>query len=142
MPESTLRPQEVGPKRGSSQRVPTALPFGTRLSTNCLHQTDRLLPGTLPKAPAPADNEPCGPKRPRVVVSGTARRHGRSPGYLTEDNLGDRIHQPQRCTTRAKGVRHAVTMYVLNLQPLTARYDRLMALHRRPLARAFVAGCR
>ena len=81
MPEPILRPQEVGPKRGSSQRVPTALPFSTRLSTNCLSETIRLSQRTLPKVPGPVDNEPCGPKRPHVVAPGTARRQVRSPGY-------------------------------------------------------------
>jgi len=81
MPEPILRPQEVGPKRGSSQRVPTALPFDTRLSTICLPEIIRLSQGTLPKAPGPVDNEPCGPKRPHIVAPGTAGRQGRSPGY-------------------------------------------------------------
>jgi hypothetical protein len=121
MPEPILRPQEVGPKRGSSQRVPTALPFDTRLSTECPHQTIRLCPGTLPKVPAPADNEPCGPKRPRVVAPGTARRQGRSPG-LTEESRGGRLHQPLKCTTHAKGTRQAIATYVLHLHVLTARF--------------------
>jgi hypothetical protein len=107
LPEPILRPQEVGPKRGFNQRAPTALPFSTRLSTNCLQQTIHLQQGTLPKAPAPTDNKPCGPKRPRVVASGTAWRRGR-------------LHQPLRCMTRAKGARRAVTTYVLCLQALTA----------------------
>ena len=141
MPEPILRPQEVGPKRSSSQRVPTALPFDTRLSTECPHQTIRLFQGTLPKAPAPADNEPRGSQRPRVVVPGTARRQGRSPGYLTEENLGGRLHQPMRCMTRAKGARHAVTTYVLHLRSLTPILGRLTALHRRPSAQAFLVGC-
>ena len=34
LPEPTFRPREMGPKRGSSPRVPGALPFGTRLSTD------------------------------------------------------------------------------------------------------------
>ncbi len=81
MPEPILRPQEVGPKRGCSQRVPTALPFSTRLSTICLPEIIRFSQGTLPKALGPVDNEPCGPKRPHVVAPGTARRQGRSPEY-------------------------------------------------------------
>jgi len=79
LPEPLLSPQEKGPKRGSSQRVPMALPLGTRLSTDRLHQTIRLFQGTLPKAPAPAENQPRGPKHPRVVAPGTVRRQGRSP---------------------------------------------------------------
>jgi hypothetical protein len=80
MPEPMLRPQEMSPKRGASQRVPTALPIGARLSTNCHHLTVRLYQGTLPKAPAPGDNKPCGPGRPHVAAPGTAWRQVRSPG--------------------------------------------------------------
>jgi hypothetical protein len=82
--EPTFRPREVGPKRGFSQRVPMALRFGTRLSTDCLDQNIRLFQGTLPKAPAPADN--CGAKRPGVVAPGAVRRQGHSPGHPTPLN--------------------------------------------------------
>ena len=47
MPEPILRPQEVSPKRGSSQRVPMALPFGTQLPTGCTtHATGTGYAGT------------------------------------------------------------------------------------------------
>jgi len=138
VPEPILRPQEMGPKRGASQRVPMALPIGARLSTNCRHPTIRLYQGTLPKAPGPADNKPCGPRRPHVAAPGTAWRQGRSPGNpmllsqsvspnrtvlaLLEENILNRLHQPLRCMTRASGARPAVIMYVLCLQALTARF--------------------
>jgi hypothetical protein len=87
LPEPTFRPQEVGPKHGTSQRVPMVLPFGTRLSTECLDPTIRLSQGTLPKAPAPADNQLCGPKRPSVVAPGTVRRQSHCPGCPKPLNL-------------------------------------------------------
>jgi hypothetical protein len=141
MPEPILRPQEVGPKRGSSQRVPMALPHGTRLTTDCLHQTIRNYQGTLPKAPAPADNEPRGPKRPRVVVPGTARRQGRSPGYVTEESFDVGLHNHRGCMTRATGALPADTTYVLYLQELTPGLGRPAAVYRRPSIKGLVAGC-
>ena len=55
--------------------------------------TIRLCQGTLPKAPAPADHRPYGPKRPRVVAPRTARRQGRSPGHATPLKWSDSLYR-------------------------------------------------
>jgi hypothetical protein len=133
LPGPFLRPQEAGPKRGFSQRVPMALTFGTRLSTYCLRRTIRHFQGTLPKAPVPFDSQPCGSKRPLAVTPGTARRQGRSPAYPmilnrsvslsrsctviapTGERFSDRLHQLRRCTTYAKRARPVAVTYVLHL---------------------------